>query len=154
MYYFPLRARGEALRMVAAYGGVALVDEFIPFPEWAARKESMPAGKTGSTQLPVMALPNGTLMPESLDIAKYIAGKADPALHLLGKDSAQAERIWLLPDTEDTPAGNMQLLLNMLNPILNFFPQADSETKIPAFLEAAPKVFGYLEQETACPDRF
>jgi len=147
LYYLPVRARGEALTMLAGHAGVALVNETVPLSEWPAKKERLPAGKTGAKQLPVMALPDGTLMPESLEIAKYIAGKADPKLQLLGKDPAQAERLWLLPDTKDTPAGDMSTNLNLINPILNYFPKEDAEKKIPGFFETAPKVFAYLEQE-------
>ena len=40
--------------------------------DWPTVKSTMPAGRNGKQQVPVLELDDGTKMPESLDIAKYI----------------------------------------------------------------------------------
>ena len=74
LHYFPLRARAEPLKMILGHCKISYVDRQVPFAEWGAWKASgsVPPGKTGGVQLPVLELEDGTLLPESLDIAKHV----------------------------------------------------------------------------------
>ena len=92
--YLPLRARAESLRMILRYCNIAFVDNVVSLEQWGPLKASgkLPPGNTGNVQLPVLELEDGTFMPESLDIAKYIwttlAGKP-----VTGSDP---DHLWLL----------------------------------------------------------
>ena len=55
LYYLPVRARAENIRMMLAYAGVAYEDRVIPFAEWKAEgglKWQMPFGQLPAVQLP------------------------------------------------------------------------------------------------------
>ena len=53
LYYLPLRARAEPLRMILGYCNIAYVDKVVPLTEWGALKASgkLPAGASGNVQL-------------------------------------------------------------------------------------------------------
>jgi len=146
LHYFPLRARGEPLRMLLRYTGLPHVDKIVTIDEWfGGEKDKAPPGRSGQRQLPLLGLPSGDLMPESLDIAKYIAERADPPL--LGEDPAQAERLFLLQDTVETPFGHGYKNYHRINPILNWFPREEAEAQIPEYLAAAPATWRHLAGE-------
>ncbi len=55
LYYLPVRARAENIRMMLAHAGVAYEDRVIPFAEWKAEgglKWQMPFGQLPAVQLP------------------------------------------------------------------------------------------------------
>ena len=56
LMYFPLRARGEAIMMLAAHARLDLKYEFIHFSSWPELKPKMPGGT-----LPILRLPSGEL---------------------------------------------------------------------------------------------
>uniref|UniRef100_A0A7S2LXF7 Glutathione transferase n=1 Tax=Zooxanthella nutricula TaxID=1333877 RepID=A0A7S2LXF7_9DINO len=146
LYYFGLRARGEALRMMMRYGGLPYEDHIVPFKDWlAGKKEQVPAGRTGQRQLPLLELPGGDLLPESFDIAMYIAKRTTPSL--LGEDPAQAERLFKLGDTEETPFGSGFKHYHSINPMLNRLPKEEAEALIPAYVAALPGTLKYLAGE-------
>ena len=67
---FP-RSRGEPTQICAAYGGVQLEVELIPFDEWESRK-----GKIAPF-LPYITNPDGTIMLETEVIMKHLAVMGD-----------------------------------------------------------------------------
>ena len=55
LFYLPVRARAENIRMMLAHAGVAYEDRVIPFAEWKAEgglKWQMPFGQLPAVQLP------------------------------------------------------------------------------------------------------
>jgi glutaredoxin 2 len=127
LYYLPLRARAEPLRMILGYCGVEFVDNVVPLSEWGALKASgkVPPGTGGNVQLPALELEDGTMMAESLDIAKYVwttvAGKP-----VTGCDP---DALWLLNDTTDGPFNSPEFNRpGMVNPFLNWCIAAGSRT--------------------------
>ena len=84
LIYFNFRARGEPPRLVAAYAGLNLSQEFFTMNEWGQYKRRMPKG-----QVPVLSLPDGTLMPEMNDICKYLAQLSSPVGRQLVVDDKQ-----------------------------------------------------------------
>lgn len=100
LYYLPLRGRAECLRMMLAYAGLPYTNRVVSLDEWPALKPSMPPGlgaefpnrPKGNRGLPVLELPDGTRMPESVDIALHIARVAtDAGTPLLPSDPKEAE---------------------------------------------------------------
>jgi len=145
LHYLPLRARAEPLRMILGYCGIAFVDNIVPLAEWGTLKASgkMPAGKGGNVQLPVLELEDGTMLPESLDIAKYVwttlAGKPvdDP-----GSDP---ENLWLLNDRKDAPFNSPSFMLpGLVNPLLNWFAEEDCADRIGPFIEGFPAFYEHV----------
>jgi len=84
LFYFNFRARGEPIRIVAAYASLNLGEETFTMNEWGRYKRSMPKG-----QVPVVKLADGTMMPEMNDICKYLAKLPSPAGRQLMVDSKQ-----------------------------------------------------------------
>jgi L-rhamnose mutarotase len=73
LYYLPVRARAENIRMMCAYAGVEYVDHVISFDEWKAEgglKGDMPFG-----QLPAIALPGspGRFIAQSGSCSRAVA---------------------------------------------------------------------------------
>merc|ERR1712046_242152 len=74
--------------MMLHYAGIEFSDEIIALEDWPKVKPTMPPGPgaefpgrdRGNRALPVLKLPNGVMMPESRDIAKWIASLAGPPL--------------------------------------------------------------------------
>ena len=71
LYYFPLYARGEAIRMTLAHSNTSYVEENPSGPlfgaGWAALKPKMPSG-----QMPVLELENGMKLHQSQPILRYL----------------------------------------------------------------------------------
>lgn len=84
LLYLPLRARAEALRMMLHYARIPFHDVVIPLDDWPKIKPAMPQGpgaefpgrEKGNRALPVLRLVNGDMLPESRDIAAWIAAQA------------------------------------------------------------------------------
>lgn len=151
LLYFNLRARGEPLRMLLMYSGLEWEDAIVSMDEWrgGGYKEKMPPGRTGSKQLPVLEFPDCSLMPESLDIAKWIAqqcSKTNPSSSLMPKTpemNAKAERLFLLSDDHENPHGGF----GKANPLLNWFSVQESSEQLPAFFEKLPTILAHLASE-------
>mmetsp|Transcript_7960 Transcript_7960/g.11897 ORF Transcript_7960/g.11897 Transcript_7960/m.11897 type:complete len:354 (-) Transcript_7960:15-1076(-) len=76
LFYFDcLRARAEHLRMMMRYASIPFEDELVAFNDWPSLKNGgkLPHGRGGKTQLPVLQKEDGTMIPETNDIAAYIA---------------------------------------------------------------------------------
>lgn len=84
LHYFPVRGRAEALRMLLRATQQPYVDRLYTEEEWKVMKSQMPEGKgvpgvatrpVGNRGLPVLQLPDGTMIPETADIARFICEK-------------------------------------------------------------------------------
>lgn len=51
LLYLPVRGRGEALHMIAAYGRVPLKKVDIPLAKWPDLKSTIPTNKAGKQQV-------------------------------------------------------------------------------------------------------
>jgi len=71
LLYFPVRARGEAIRMLHAIADKPLNDERVTFEQWGAEgiKQKQPLG-----QIPTYTCDQG-VMVMSNSIARYLAKK-------------------------------------------------------------------------------
>jgi len=70
-HYFPLRSRGESIRLLLEYGGIKYEDHRIQMAEWAAEKPKMPMG-----QMPVLeCLKTHQQMSQTIAILKFLADK-------------------------------------------------------------------------------
>ena len=70
LVYFPVRARGEAARMIMAYGEIPYTDTIVEFADFATWKSS---GKLPFGQLPVLEV-DDTIISQSGAIHRYLAG--------------------------------------------------------------------------------
>ena len=66
--YFPLHARGSAIKMLLAHGKVEFEDEQITFDQWPARKAT---GEFPNGQLPVW-IQDGNYYNESKAILRFL----------------------------------------------------------------------------------
>jgi glutathione S-transferase len=99
LYYLGLRGRAEPARMIMNYSDVHFEDITLQAEEWKALKPTFPQGdgaefpgrEKGNRGLPVLKLPSGEMMPESLRIVEYIVENlVPPRLHLVPSDQALA----------------------------------------------------------------
>lgn len=144
LLYLPLRARAEALRMLCRYTGFACEDKVIPLAEWASEwKPKMPNGL-----VPVLQLADGTLLPESLDIARHIAAQAGPSL--LPSDPAlakSAEDAWLFGDNTSFAWISEGLpRFGLVNPLLNARDEAESMPLCGPYLSQVPAALDHIEE--------
>eukprot|EP00873_Tetraselmis_striata_P039530 jgi/Tetstr1/459794/TSEL_005145.t1 len=149
LLYLPVRGRGEALHMIAAYGRVPLKKVDIPLAKWPDLKSTIPTNKAGKQQLPVLRKEDGSLLPESHDIAVYLATKAGPPLMPAGAAGAErAAALWSYYDADDKPyCGESFKGLFMLNPLLNWFPVETADEMLAAARPHFPKALACLEAE-------
>lgn len=113
LYYLPLRARAEPIRMVLAYGNIAYDNVLVDFPNWPDMK--MDATSCPFGQLPVMKLPTGTNIAQSGAILRYVA-------KLAGVYPSDPERAAVADMVQE-----LCLDMNPINPILNFFPKGSDQ---------------------------
>nr|XP_034834990.1 uncharacterized protein LOC117991505 [Maniola hyperantus] len=69
VYYFPLKALGEGIRLLLAYGGEEFEDRRVTKEEWPEVKPTMPFG-----QMPVMEV-DGKKYAQSIPIVRYLGRK-------------------------------------------------------------------------------
>jgi glutathione S-transferase len=91
LYYFNLRARAELIRLIFAATGRSWNDIRIDVAQWPEYKPKMLLG-----QVPVLELPDGTQIPQSLSIARYVARETG----LAGKDNLESAKIDAVVDTQ------------------------------------------------------
>ena len=91
LHYFNLRARAELIRLIFAAGGRPWQDVRFEYAEWANHKPKMILG-----QCPVLEFPDGTQLPQSMSIARYVARETD----LAGKDNLESAKIDAVVDTQ------------------------------------------------------
>ena len=140
LIYLPLRARGEALRMLLHHGNIRFVNHVIPFAGWPALKPNVP-----NNQLPQLELgSNGRLLPHMKDIALHVAALSGPPV--LPVDEADAESAldcWRelhatsLPFIDD-PWGDStpwDARVGAINPLLNLLSEEHALPLIPRYLD-------------------
>ncbi|CAF2492394.1 unnamed protein product [Rotaria sp. Silwood2] len=91
LYYFNLQARGELTRLILAVAGQKYEDIRFDFNQWPEFKSKMILG-----QCPVLELADGTQIPQSLAIARYVAREAG----LAGANNLEAAKIDVVVDTQ------------------------------------------------------
>ena len=141
--YLPLRARAEPLRMILAYCEIEYTNTVIALDDWPALKESgkVPPGRTGAVQLPTLALEDGTVMAESLDIARHIW----TTLAKRPVTGSDPDHLWLLNDATDAPFNSSDFIKpGMVNPYLNWFPEEACEAEIGPFVARSPAFFEHI----------
>lgn len=89
--YFPLRGRGEIVRLVFAAAGVPYEDHRIEMSDWPALKPKVPFGL-----LPILQF-DGNILCQSKAIARYLAHK----YKLAGKSDLDHARIDMIVDCLD-----------------------------------------------------
>ncbi|CAF0817174.1 unnamed protein product [Rotaria sp. Silwood1] len=91
LYYFNLQARGELTRLILAAGGRKYEDIRFDMNQWPEYKPKMILG-----QCPVLELADGTQIPQSMAIARYIAHETG----LAGTNNLEAAKIDAVVDTQ------------------------------------------------------
>lgn len=76
VYYFQIKALGEPIRLLLAYGGQEFEDIRLTQADWSALKPTMPFG-----QMPVLAI-DGKKYAQHIAISRYLGRKYE----LAGKD--------------------------------------------------------------------
>nr|CAB3254089.1 hematopoietic prostaglandin D synthase-like [Phallusia mammillata] len=116
LYYFPLKGRGEVIRLLFHYAGVEFEDIRVSFKDWPSMKNDMPY-----KQMPVLEV-DGVKLSQSAAIGRYVARE----LGLMGKTSlegAKADEIgeavhdvmMKLPWTETNEEEKKKLMQTALN---------------------------------------
>ena len=72
LYYFPIKARGEPIRLLFVYKGIKYEDIRIPFDKWPENKPNMPFG-----MMPVLEENGDKKLGGSLVILRYLAEKPE-----------------------------------------------------------------------------
>jgi glutathione S-transferase len=91
LYYFNLQARAELIRLIFAAAGRSWNDVRFEYSEWPVYKAKLVLG-----QCPVLELPDGTQIPQSMSIARYVARESG----LAGKDNLESAKIDAVVDTQ------------------------------------------------------
>lgn len=140
LIYLPLRARGEALRMLLRHAKIPYVNEVVSFADWPALKPNVP-----NNQLPQLVLGHdGRMLPHMMDIALHVANVSGPPLLPRADADAQAAiDCWReLHNTSapylDDPWGDAtpwDARIGAVNPLLNFVDEERALPLIPRYLE-------------------
>ena len=91
LYYFNLRARAELIRFIFAAAARPWNDVRFEYSQWPEYKPKMLLG-----QCPVLELSDGTQIPQSLTIARYVARENG----LAGRDNLESAKIDAVADTQ------------------------------------------------------
>ena len=91
LVYFPVYARGEAIRMLCHHANLAFKDERVTFEEFGARKA---AGEFPVGQVPVWC-ENGKMFNQSCAILRMLGQRH-------GYYAQEPERMWLIDSAVDT----------------------------------------------------
>jgi glutathione S-transferase len=92
LYYFNLHARGEPIRLILAAAGRSYEDIRFDLNQWPEYKPKMMLG-----QCPVLEFGDGTQLPQSMAIARYIARETG----LAGSDNLESAKIDAVVDTQE-----------------------------------------------------
>jgi glutathione S-transferase len=137
--YFPLRARGEGLRMLCELAKLPYTEETIQFADWGAAKPTMPGGT-----MPSLRGADGVLFgDETIDCILHLAGLADAALELVPASDADKATARSVFDVANTAP------FAMLMPLAQYFPADDAAPRIAGAVDAALKVLEGLESHVA-----
>ena len=108
LYYIPVRARAEHIRMILAFGNVDYNNTVVSMSDWSACKEEKEICPFG--QLPSIRLANGKVIAQSAAIVRYVA-KLAGLYPSNPEDCAEADMLLELSQE-----------MNAINPLLNFYP--------------------------------
>eukprot|EP00598_Pedospumella_elongata_P013584 CAMPEP_0184991906 /NCGR_PEP_ID=MMETSP1098-20130426/38847_1 /TAXON_ID=89044 /ORGANISM="Spumella elongata, Strain CCAP 955/1" /LENGTH=224 /DNA_ID=CAMNT_0027517429 /DNA_START=28 /DNA_END=702 /DNA_ORIENTATION=+ len=108
LYYLPMRARAEPIRMILYYGNIAYNDVTISFSEWPEHKAKLDICPFG--QLPTLQLSSGEIIAQSGTILRFVAKLAG----LYPSDPLEAARADMVHEMAND--------MNAINAILNFWP--------------------------------
>ncbi|KAG1679750.1 Glutathione S-transferase 1 [Nymphon striatum] len=87
--YFDAKGRAEICRLILAYKEVDFEDVRLTREEWPKVKPTLPTG-----QVPLLTLEDGTTLPQSFAIARYLAREHD----LVGRNNLEAANADALVD--------------------------------------------------------
>jgi len=76
LWYFPIEAAAEKIRLALHIGGIPFEDNRVAFPEWAAMKPTTPGG-----QLPVMKIDDGEMIAQSGAMLRWAGTLGDGSLY-------------------------------------------------------------------------
>jgi len=124
LFYFPLRARCEPVRMILHYSGVNYYFNTVQMAEWPEMKGS--TALSGCDQMPVFKPDGEEGFKETVEIAKWICKESGKKS--LKPDDPTAFKLFML--TMDGP-------LMKLMPALNMMDAADAKKEAPNFSKAA-----------------
>ena len=108
LYYLPVRARAEPIRMILAYGKIPFNDVTVSFEQWPEMKVDKIRCPFG--QLPCMTLANGVTIAQSGAITRYVAKLAN----IYPLDAERAAKADMIQE--------LGMEMNQINPVLNWFP--------------------------------
>jgi glutathione S-transferase len=108
LYYLPMRARAEPIRMVLHYAGIPYNESQITFSQWPTFKNTLSICPFG--QLPTLQLPSGEILAESGSILRYVAKLGG----LYPQDPWQAAQSDMVHELAQD--------MNAINALLNFWP--------------------------------
>lgn len=133
LYYLPLRARAEPIRMTLEYGGVPYEDVIISMQDWMATKTNTDIAPFG--QLPSLKLSSGEVIAESGAIIRLAAKLAK----IYPEDPFAAARADMVYE--------FAVELNVINPILNFWPvQSEAwQNNYASFFQNLPRNLNIIE---------
>jgi glutathione S-transferase len=178
LFYFNLRARGEVLRFLLIHSQMEWEDVLVPMSDWIGGKvdkDSLPPGRTGKKQLPVLSMTTSSSSSSSLTAADDISDPSfdnqrtttttatetttliSESLHIAKWIAGHCDPP-LLASTPDLAAkaeriflysdvGGDSRRLGLLNPLLNYLPVEESAAQIPNFLDHLPEHLSYLSEE-------
>ncbi|KAH9640312.1 hypothetical protein HF086_001664 [Spodoptera exigua] len=91
-HYFPIKALGESVRLLLAYGGEGFEDHRIPLEDWPKFKPNTPFG-----QMPVIEF-DGKQYAQSIAIARYLGNKYGLAGDTLEDKLEIDQNVYLIND--------------------------------------------------------
>ncbi len=137
LYYLPLRARAEQIRMILNHGNIDYENIVISPSDWPQHKASLDICPFG--QLPTVKLPSGEVIAQSGAIVRFVAKLAG----VYPSDFVEAARADMIFELSQE--------MNVICPILNFWPMQSELwqknhdayfTNLPQYVEAARKLLG------------
>lgn len=131
LYYFPSRSRGESIRMLLHHFKVPFEDAELSYKEFGRRKAEgwFPLG-----QVPVLETDDGTLIPQSGAIMRYLAKIAGA----VPEDPIEAAMCDALYEaTQDLRTAGL---------IVNRLEGEAKETEMEKYLATLPKSLKYFEK--------
>lgn len=113
LYFLPMRAQAESIRMILHYGEVEFNDVIISMMDWDSIKKTSKIAPFG--QLPSLQLPDGEVIAQTGAIVRFCAKLAK----IYPENPVQAARADMIYEFAQD--------LSMINPILNFWPVSSQE---------------------------
>ena len=151
LLYFPLRARGEALRMLLHHAKIPFVNQVVSFREWPALQPTVP-----NNQLPQLQLGhNDELLPHAREIALHVARlhgqpllPVDEPSQTLALDCWQELHSTSLPFVCD-PWGDgtpSDARIGAVDALLNVLPVETALPLVPRYLKGLPPWLCILDE--------